>query len=155
MQYSFIHIKKGRNQAVFVLENTDEGINKWIGPNMEEIQTYKGFIIRTKGLERDINFPSSEYQNIMKSHLVFSFSTFVNLSNPTLIYSPLNFEIKKRKDLNSVSCRNEVKYVRKLKNLRKKTLDRYCVDASGIISESLQSINPLDEPLQIKFYFKY
>ena len=122
---------------------------------MEEIQIYKGLIIRTKGLERDINFPFSEYKNIMKSHLVNSFSTFVNLSNPSLIYSPLSFEIMEIKDLNSINCRNEIKYVRKLQNLRKKTLDRYCIDASGIVTESLQSINPLDKPLQIKFYFKY
>ena len=57
MDYSFIKVKQGRNEAIFVLSTIDEnGYENWIGLDNNRIVTFNGLIIRTSGLDTDFNF---------------------------------------------------------------------------------------------------
>ena len=47
---SFVKATKGKNQAIFILSDYNEGVEIWVGADNERISTYKGVITRTSKL---------------------------------------------------------------------------------------------------------
>ena len=46
--FSFIRLSQGRNQAVYVLSNYEDGVETWTGATGEEVITYLGLILSSK-----------------------------------------------------------------------------------------------------------
>jgi len=152
--YSFIKVSNSKNDAIFALSNIDQfGVYEWIGVNYERIKTKDGLIIETKGLRSDIKFYS--YNFSIKENRS-SFNSQINLYNPDLIFADVTL---RRDSLTSSenSSGSEVtvlKYTRLVPEIGWKAKDSYTFK-DGMIYKSVQQINPMLEPLEISFYYKY
>ena len=152
--YSFIKVSNSKNDAVFVLSNIDQfGVYEWIGSNYESIKTKDGLIIETKGLRSDIKFYSYDI-SILGNALIFS--SQIDLYDPDLIFA----DIILRKNSSTTyknSNGNEMnmfQYTRIVPEIGWKAKESYTFK-DGVIYKSIQQINPMLDPLEINFYFKY
>ena len=152
--YSFIKVSNSKNDAVFILSNVDQfGVYEWIGSNYESIKTKDGLIIETKGLQSDIKFYSYEISILEKA---LSFHSQIDLYNPDLIFADIairrnSFTTFKNSNGNEM---NVFQYTRTVPEIGWKAKESYTFK-DGVIYESVQQINPMLDPLEISFYFKY
>ena len=152
--YSFIKVSNSKNDAVFILSNIDQyGVYEWIGSNYESIKTKDGLIIETRGLLSDIKFYSSDISILKKAS---SLSSQINLYNPDLIFADITLkrhssDTYKNSNGNEI---NELKYTRIVPEIGWKAKESYTFK-DGVIYKSIQQINPMHDPLEIIFYFKY
>ena len=152
--YSFIKVSNSKNDAVFILSNIDEfGVYEWIGSNYESIKTKDGLIIETRGLKSDIKFYSYEISIFEKA---LSFNSQIDLYNPDLIFADIairrnSFTTFKNSNGNEM---NVFQYTRTVPEIGWKAKESYTFK-DGVIYESVQQINPMLDPLEISFYFKY
>jgi hypothetical protein len=152
--YSFIKVSNSKNDAVFVLANIDQfGVYEWIGSEYESIKTKDGLIIETKGLRSDIKFHSYDI-SILESGLTLN--SQIDLYNPDLIYSDII--LRKHSSTTYKNSKgnemNVLQYTRTVPEIGWKAKESYTFK-DGVIYESIQQINPMLDPLEIKFYFKY
>ena len=152
--YSFIKVSKKKNDAVFVLSNIDQfGVYEWIGSNYESIRTKDGLIIETKGLQSDIKFYSYD---ISISEKASNFNSQVDLYNPDLIFA--NITLRRNSSTTYKNSKgnemNVFEYTRIVPEIGWKAKDSYTLK-DGVIYKSIQQINPMLDPLEINFYFKY
>ena len=152
--YSFIKVSNSKNDAVFILSNIDQfGVYEWIGSNYESIKTKDGLIIETRGLKSDIKFYSYEISILEKA---LSFNSQIDLYNPDLIFADIairrnSFTTFKNSNGNEM---NVFQYTRTVPEIGWKAKESYTFK-DGVIYESVQQINPMLDPLEITFYFKY
>ena len=152
--YSFIKVSNSKNDAVFILSNIDEfGVYEWIGSNYESIKTKDGLIIETRGLKSDIKFYSYETSILENAS---SFNSQIDLYNPDLIFADIairrnSFTTFKNSNGNEM---NVFQYTRTVPEIGWKAKESYTFK-DGVIYESVQQINPMLDPLEINFYFKY
>jgi hypothetical protein len=152
--YSFIKVSNSKNDAVFILFNVDQfGVHEWIGSNYESIKTKDGLIIETKGLLSDIKFYSYDISILEKA---LNFNSKIDLYNPDLIFSDITL---RRNSLTTYtnSKGNEMnvfQYTRIVPQIGWKAKESY-IFKDGVIYRSIQQINPMLDPLEINFYFKY
>lgn len=149
--FSFIKVSNSKNDAIFVLSSIDDnGVYKWIGSNYEIIKTLNGLIIETQGLESDIKLYPPYFKGFDS---LDNYSTYMNLSNPELIYEEIKFvkrHIKVPLDRGNVQI---FKIERSSPGIGWESSDRY-VFKDGVIQEATQEINPFRDELKINFYFK-
>jgi len=152
--YSFIKVSNKKNDAIFILSNIDQfGVYKWIGSNYETIKTKDGLIVETKGLRSDIKFYSYDISILEKTS---SFDSQVDLYNPDLIFANITLR-RNTKTTYKNSQGNEMnvfQYTRIVPEIGWKAKESYTFK-DGVIYKSIQQINPMLEPLEINFYFKY
>jgi len=152
--YSFIKVSNKKNDAIFILSNIDEfGVHEWIGSNYESIKTKDGLIVETKGLRSDIKFYAYDISILDKTS---SFDSQIDLYNPDLVFANITL----RRD-SKTSYRNRkgnemnvFQYTRIVPEIGWEAKESYTFK-DGVIYKSIQQINPMLEPLEIKFYFKY
>ncbi|MDB9907196.1 YjbF family lipoprotein [Gammaproteobacteria bacterium] len=152
--YSFIKVSNSKNDALFILSNIDQfGVYEWIGSNYESIKTKDGLIIETKGLRSDIKFYSYDISILEKA---LSFSSQIDLYNPDLIYADITLSRNSSTTYKN-SKGNEMnvfQYTRTVPEIGWKAKESYTFK-DGVIYKSIQQINPMLDPLEINFYFKY
>jgi len=152
--YSFIKVSNKKNDAVFVLSKIDQfGVHEWIGSNFESIKTKDGLIIETKGLRSDIKFYSYDISILEKT---LSFNSQIDLYNPDLIFANITLR-RNSKTTYKNSQGNEMnvfQYTRIVPEIGWKAKESYTFK-DGVIHKSIQQINPMLDPLEINFYFKY
>jgi hypothetical protein len=152
--YSFIKVSNKKNDAVFVLSKIDQfGVHEWIGSNFESIKTKDGLIIETKGLRSDIKFYSYDISILEKT---LSFDSQIDLYNPDLIFANITLR-RNSKTTYKNSQGNEMnvfQYTRIVPEIGWKAKESYTFK-DGVIHKSIQQINPMLDPLEINFYYKY
>ena len=152
--YSFIKVSNKKNDAIFILSNIDQfGVYEWVGSNYEIIKTKDGLIVETKGLRSDIKFYSSDI-SILEN--VSSFDSQIDLYNPDLIFSNITLRINSKTEYknNKGNKINVFQYTRIVPEIGWKAKESYTFK-DGVIYKSIQQINPMLDPLEINFYFKY
>jgi len=152
--YSFIKVSNKKNDAIFILSNIDQfGVYEWVGSNYEIIKTKDGLIVETKGLLSDIKFYSSDI-SILEN--VSSFDSQIDLYNPDLIFSNITLRINSKTAYknNKGNKINVFQYTRIVPEIGWKAKESYTFK-DGVIYKSIQQINPMLDPLEINFYFKY
>ncbi|MDB2510818.1 YjbF family lipoprotein [Gammaproteobacteria bacterium] len=152
--YSFIKVSNSKNDAVFILLSIDEfGVHEWIGSNYESIKTKDGLIIETKGLQSDIKFYSYDISMLENAS---NLDTEIDLYSPDLYYAKIR--LKKLSSLAYINDQgNEItvfKYTRSVPEIGWRAKESYTFK-DGVIYKSIQQINPMLEPLEVTFYFKY
>ena len=152
--YSFIKVSNSKNDAVFILSNIDQsGVYEWIGANFESIKTKDGLILETRGLRSDIKFYSNDISILGK---VSRLKSQVNLYNPDLIFADIT--LKRHSSTRYKNSKgnemNVLKYTRTVPEIGWKAKESY-IFKNGVIYKSVQQINPMHDPLEIIFYFKY
>ena len=152
--YSFLKVSNSKNDAVFVLSNIDQfGVYEWIGSNYESIKTKDGLIIETKGLRSDIKFNSYDISILEKAS---NFNSQVDLYNPDLIFA--NITLRRNSSTTYKNSKgnemNVFQYTRIVPEIGWKAKESYTFK-DGVIYKSVQQINPMLDPLELNFYFKY
>ena len=128
-------------------------MHEWIGSNYESIKTKDGLIIETIGLESDIKFYSYDISILEKT---LSFNSQIDLYNPDLIFANITLR-RNSKTTYKNSQGNEMnvlQYTRIVPEIGWKAKESYTFK-DGVIYKSIQQINPMLDPLEINFYFKY
>jgi len=149
---SFLKASKGRNDAIFVLSNSNNGFDTWIGSGMERIVTYKGFIVRTQGLDFDINHHNSKI--IADLFARKDFASSADLTNPKYRFAELDFKMVESLNKNE-DCYSELTYQKKIKAIGFSSKDWYCFDSNLIIWKSRQKLNPFDKDISLEFHYKF
>ena len=152
--YSFIKVSNKKNDAIFILSNIDQfGVYEWIGSNYEIIKTKDGLIIETKGLLSDIKFYSYDISILEKTP---SFDSQIDLYNPDLIFANITLRRNSKTAYknNQGNEMNVFQYTRIVPEIGWKAKESY-IFKDGVIYKSIQQINPMLDPLEINFYFKY
>lgn len=152
-EYSFIKVKQGKKEATFVLLSSNNGIETWIGSNYERIHTYKGLIIRTVGLDQDINFSEFDFEDVISNFPDRNFSIPIALTNPELDLGLLRMIFKE--SLSDSSCSFKAIYESQLKYTRSRLKNTFCYDKSGLPTQSQQNINPAGKKIELEFYYKF
>ena len=128
-------------------------VYEWIGSNYESIKTKDGLIIETKGMRSDIKFYSYDISIL---EITSSFKSQINLYNPDLIFA--NITIRRDSSTSYINSEgsklNVLKYTRIVPEIGWKAKESY-IFKDGVIYKSVQQINPMLEPLELTFYFKY
>ena len=151
--YSFVRIKQASREAIFVLSSIDNELQTWIGPNNEKIFTFKGLIIETNGLNKDVAFNRSYLPEIYRNFPNGNFVTPISFFNPNLINTTTNFEIFSKEDKN---CPDRyVEYKRTIPVLKSKNQFKFCFDERGNINWTKQRVHELDKEMFLEFYYKY
>ena len=152
--YSFIKVSNSKNDAVFILSNIDQfGVYEWIGSSYESIKTKDGLIIETKGLRSDIKFYSYDLSILETAS---SLNSQINLYNPDLIFADITLSRHSSTTYKNSKGNemNVLKYTRIVPEIGWKAKESYTFK-DGVIYKSIQQINPMLDPLEITFYFKY
>lgn len=154
MDYSFIKIKQGRNEAIFVLSTIDEnGYENWVGLDNNRIVTFNGLIVRTSGLDTDFNFEgftSNEWSiNFLEGE---KYSGSISLSSPRLYRTNATFQLIRSQV--TKDCDLLHTFSRNYKDVGFNSSDTYCF-LKGAIKSSSQRLSPFSKTLEIKFYYKY
>jgi hypothetical protein len=153
IKYSYIKISQGRNQAIFILRSSNNGLNTWIGPNLEKIITYQGLILKTSGLDQDFEFTPDSIEAITLNHLKSDFLVTGSLTNPLLPRSKIRFNYIKSST--SKKCKKLILYKRSIISLNSKFKESYCINEGGNIVSSTQRLSPLGDELKIDFNYRY
>jgi len=152
--YSFIKVSNKKNDAIFILSKIDQfGVHEWIGSNYESIKTKDGLIIETKGLRSDIKFYSYDISILGKT---LNFNSQIDLYNPDLIFANITLRRNSKTTYQNRQGNemNVFQYTRIVPEIGWKAKESYTFK-DGVIYKSIQQINPMLEPLEINFYFKY
>jgi hypothetical protein len=154
MDYSFIKIKQGRNEAIFVLSTIDEnGYENWVGLDDNRIVTFNGLIVRTSGLDTDFNFEgftSNEWSiNFLDGE---KYSGSISLSSPRLYRTNATFQLIRSQV--TKDCDLLHTFARNYKDVGFNSSDTYCF-LKGAIKSSSQRLSPFSKTLEINFYYKY
>ncbi len=154
MDYSFIRVRQGRNEAIFVLSTIDEnGYENWIGLDNNRIVTFNGLILRTSGLDTDLNFEgfvSNKWSiNFLDGD---KYSGSISLSNPRLYRTNATFQLIRSQV--TKDCDLLHTFSRSYKDVGFKSSDTYCF-SNGVLKSSSQRLSPFSQILEVDFYYKY
>lgn len=147
---SYLKASLGRNQATFVLSDYSNGLETWIGSNGQKILTTQGFVVKTQGLQSNLNY--YETKKIAESFLKGSFVTSVDFSSPELIYTSLELELLEvliTKDCDKLYIYNKV-----YKDFPYSNKEFFCFN-NGKPIYSIQRLTPLEKELKLEFFYKY
>lgn len=151
--YSFVRIKQASREAIFVLSSIDNELQTWVGPNNEKIFTFKGLIIETNGLNKDVAFNRSNLLEIYRNFPNGNFVSPISFFNPNLINTTTSFEIISKKDKN---CPDRyIEYKRTISVLKSENQFKFCFDEKGNINWTKQRVHELDKEMLLEFYYKY
>ena len=144
-EYSFANVRIGRNiSAILVLEEVVDDIYVWTSSGGEKIYTFNGKIVKTVGLENDIELFNSSLFHFKAGH---SFQYEVMLSNPSAfleINSEMSFDVSKGFYLEKMSS----------KVLSWNHQNAYMVNSNGQVVYSKQEFHPSESAIEIEFYYK-
>ena len=153
MDYSFIKIKKGRSEAIFVLSTVDEnGYESWVGLD-SRIVTFNGLILSTSGLDTDFNFEeftSNEWKMNFSDGKKYSGN--ISLSNPELYRTNATFKYISSQVTKGCDALHTLS--RNYEDIGFNSSDTYCF-SRGVIKSSRQRLSPFSKTLEIDFYYKY
>ncbi len=155
---SFMKIRFGKGpHAILILAYIDDGIYEWVGSDDVRIYTFKGRIIRTRGLPN--NF---EIKKIREEILPNSMSAIelVNLYNPDLYSGTLNYSFKtketKIKKLEKDIDVNKIYENFKLSSIGWSGTNLYYQNKDTFRIEAIeQEIHPRLPKVKIEYYIKY
>tara|TARA_B100001287_G_scaffold62031_1_gene50139 strand:+ start:47062 stop:47646 length:585 start_codon:yes stop_codon:yes gene_type:complete len=146
-QYSFITVDMGQLNATLVLSTIENGVFTWVGRDNVSIQTYKGIIIKTLGLEHNFEIidPVNNIKDILSSQKQ---TLYYNFDNPKLY--ELKVLVKDfSQDINKISFTINAKDI----DWRSKVSVTY--SKNNLPNEVTQSLHPFYKSAKINFYYKY
>ena len=154
---SFIKVRFGRGpHAILILAYVEDNVYEWIGADSVKIYTLNGRIIKTVGLNSNIEIlrPSD---NIFLTSDVYE---TINLFNPDLISSTIHRSMNSRKATIKKLGRsiqvNRIKESFDLDLIGWSGVNLYYQNiTTGQIESSEQRIHPRLPTIKIEYYFKY
>lgn len=144
-EYSFASVRIGKNiSAILVLESINNNIYTWTSSGGNKLHTFKGKIIQTSGLERDVE---------LYNYSLFSFIDGHTFNYEMMAYNPMAF-IEMNSSINFDKSRDM--YVEKMssKVLTWKNENTFKIDSNGQVVFSRQVFHPFQPVIEMEFYYK-
>lgn len=155
-KFSFVEVSFGRGpSAILSLSSIKQNIYKWQSSEDVVIYTYNGFVLKTEGLEHNIE---TNYYNLqLDQKLVQN----INFLNPPLF--GIGLDISKVSENNTKIKKGpfdiETKIIRvrkKIPFLKWKKVDKFWINKeTNFVEKSRQFIHPDLPPINLTFYYKY
>ena len=146
--YSFIKATLGRNEATFVLsEVRDNDVYIWIGANLEEIHTYMGFIVFTKGFNPEFRLPFIEdFRDLdLFSNSSSTLNLYLKISEPKLEIVEMNLDFYHDSE---TEC---TKILTRVEAIKFSGTSEVCY-LNGFPKTTTQKISPLHKEIILEFY---
>lgn len=146
--YSFLKATLGRNEATFVLsEVKSNDVYVWVGANLEEIHTYMGFIVFTKGFDPEFKIAfKKDFSDLnFLSNSLSAKNIYMQISDPSLEFIEMN--IQSRHDPKT----NCTKIITNVDSIRFRGTSRICY-LKGLPKMSIQKISPIHKKILLEFY---
>lgn len=163
--YAFIKARIGKGPSVImILVNEKNGVLEWISADKVKIYTFNGKIIRTAGLENDIQiidytkFPKLE-EELLKQKLEISY--LANFFNPELyefdIFNQIEIISAEETLSTSLGQRTVIKVYESFeaKSINWDGQNTYYVSNSGDVEKTIQQIHPFLPTIQIEYIKKF
>jgi hypothetical protein len=155
-RFSFAEVSLGRGpSAILSLTEIKDDIYRWKSIDNVSIYTYKGFIIKTEGLEHDIstNSKSLSLEEPLKLN--------INFLEPELY--GIEVQLMKLKSEANILEKGWLKtnttlhhIARGISFLKWRKVDRFWVNTTTrMVDKSVQHIHPDLPPINMIFYYKY
>ncbi len=154
--YSFAKINIGRSgSGLMILLSINDDVYEWVGSNGEVIFTKNGKIIRTIGLEYDVNIlnPKINFLNCGECYSQY----FIELSNPKALINQNSFFKNSHKEkLELIKKIDATVMIENFSTSKFKWTGEniYWFDDSGQVIKSNQQIHPSLGEIEITFYYK-
>jgi len=148
-EYSFVKIKIGRSSPVILsLAFIEDGIYEWISADEERIYTFNGKIIKTLGLDHNLNFLTGK--SLPEFNLLpMTQSRLAELTNPS---GMITQTAKIYADHNAGIIYEEVV----TSSFNWTYTNTYEVDQdSGLVKKSTQKVHPYLSEFSIEFFYKF
>lgn len=155
-KFSFAEASFGRGPAAILsLRSIENDVYEWRSADGVIIYTYKGFILKTSGLEHNIetNFRSLKFSEPLTQN--------VNFLKPPLYGIDLKLSIMKnsqqliKKGWSNIDT-TEVLILKEIPFLRWQTVDKFWINIdSELVEKTTQNIHPHLPPITLTFYYKY
>lgn len=140
--YSFAMVKIGRSPSIrMVLLSVDNDIYEWVSSDKIKIFTKRGKIVKTIGLEFDIEF----YDFTSTKEIYFPQTFIVDFYNPKL------YGIKVKSDFEIIQ--NQIKESSSYIQIDWNIINLYML-MDGKVSESIQRIHPHFPEIRMQFFIK-
>jgi hypothetical protein len=156
MPYSFAKVKIGRSGAgVMVLLSINDGIYEWVGSNSEKIFTKNGKIIKTIGLDYNINILNYDDAELKCDECNSQY--YIELSNPeALITQHSHIVYSHLEDIELLKTISSFVIIEKFSTSKFKWAgeNSYWFNNSGQAIKANQEIHPNLGKVEITFYYK-
>ncbi|MDB2411401.1 YjbF family lipoprotein [Gammaproteobacteria bacterium] len=146
-EYSFITVQMGQLRATLVLNSIEDEVFTWVGRDNVSIQTYRGVVIRTFGLEHNFKIidPINSVRDILSNKKQ---SLSCNFDNPRLYELELI-----AKDYSQEI--NNISFVLVAHDINWRSEVSVIYEKNTLPTDVIQSLHPFYKPAKINFYYKY
>ena len=156
MPYSFAKINIGRSASgLMVLLSINDNVYEWVGSNGERIFTKNGKIIRTIGLEYNVNILNPKTDLLNCSECIYQH--YIELSNPkALINQKSFFEYSHKESIELIKKINVTVMIENFSTSKFKWTGKniYWFNDSEQVIKSRQQIHPSLGEIELTFYYK-
>jgi len=146
-EYSFITVELGQQNATLVLGSIENNVFTWLGRDNVVFETYRGFIIKSIGLEHNFEIVDP-IQSIDKVLSNGTGNIFYNFDNPRLFgLEALITRFNKTTDQVSISLKsNDINWNVKF---------NVSYNSNGLAISANQTLHPFLSPAKLRFFYKY
>jgi hypothetical protein len=157
-EYSFIKVRFGRGPvSILILAYVEDNVYEWSGLDDVSIYTLNGRVIKTSGLQSNIEIISP---TVKSPSAAIDYYESINLYNPDLYSVTLNSSVASNPDtftkfgtrVNALRVREDVEV--ELINWKRSNYYYYNQD-SKFVEKTKQHIHPRLPVIHIEFYYKF
>tara|TARA_B100000989_G_scaffold292091_1_gene267460 strand:- start:297 stop:908 length:612 start_codon:yes stop_codon:yes gene_type:complete len=155
-KFSFAEVSLGRGpSAILSLRSIENNIFEWQSADGIIIYTYNGFVVKTFGLDNDIetNFKSLEFETPLIQNVSFLRPPLYGIDFELSVLERSQKLIKKgwvNLDTQQILISKSVPF------LRWKSIEKFWINKeTNLVEKTIQHIHPQLPPIKITFYYKY
>lgn len=157
-EYSFIKVRFGRGpHSILILAYVNDGIYEWVGEDDVRIFTKNGRVIKTLGLENNLEIKDSRDELVPE--LLDSYES-VNLYNPDVysvtMKSTFSYKDAQIEKLESKVDVDMVEEYFEISSVGWKETNYYFINSSSnLVEKSFQYIHPRLPLMKVEYYYKF
>ena len=157
-EYSFANIKIGRGPAAnVVLAYINDGIYEWRSNDGIIIYTNNGIIVKTLGLEKDVNYGIDQLINFSSTE---DFTSVGSLYGPDLIKTPIKHKFLKKDEFKAIErlgktvMSNVFIHQINIPSIKWSAKNYFYYDLNNNLIRSEQKIHPNLPKIRIDYFLK-
>ena len=155
-KFSFAEVSIGRGpSAILSLRSIENNIFEWQSADGVIIYTYNGFVIKTYGLDNDIetNFKSLEFEAPLIQNVSFLKPPLFGIDLELSVVEKSQKLIKKGwVNINT----QQISISKSIPFLKWNKLEKFWINKeTNLVEKTIQHIHPQLPPIKLTFYYKY
>lgn len=154
--YSFLVLRYPKKEVLFVAASIEDGYLLWVGPNQELIRTLNGKIVSTYGLTRNIKTLSPSQFKFEKNRITSHLVKFDD--EPSYVKSTITLLDEQACKFNHPNLISDKCIISEetifIDNINWQRKNIYYLNDNKEVVKTLQYYHPLEEQIEITFYYK-